>query len=164
MAGTIAQGDAVMVEDWFSVTGVVCQGFRVASGQTTESPYPKSTIAMQMPFFRDRGLDLSRYFLGTLNVSIAPKVFTILNPYKTFPLVEWTALHPPETFSFCHCVLEFQEKHYEGLIYYPHPETKRSHFQDKSVLEILAPKVEGLGYGDEVSLSLCRDEIDAKIQ
>jgi hypothetical protein len=67
-----------MAEGLFSVTGFVCQGFRVASGQTTDSPYPAGTIAMQVPFFRDRGLDLSRYFLGTLNVSIAPKVFTIL--------------------------------------------------------------------------------------
>jgi hypothetical protein len=163
MAGTIAQGNTVMVEGWFSVTGVVCQGFRVASGQTTESPYPESTIAMQMPFFRDRGLELSQYFLGTLNVLIAPKVFTILKPYKTFPLVEWTTLHPPETFSFCRCVLEFQEKQNEGLIYYPHPETKRSHFQDGSVLEILAPKLEGIGYGDEVSLSLCSAEIEIGI-
>jgi hypothetical protein len=148
-----------MAEDWFSVTGTVCQGFRVASGQNTESLYPESTIAMQMPFFRARGLDLSGYFPGTLNVSIAPKVFTILNPYKTFPLVEWTTLHPPETFSFCRCVLKFQEKQYAGLIYYPHPETKRSHFQDDSVLEILAPKLAGLGYGDEVSLILCSAEV-----
>jgi hypothetical protein len=163
VAGTVAQGDAVMAEDWFSVTGTVCQGFRVASGQNTESPYPESTIAMQMPFFYDRGLDLSGYFSGTLNVSIAPKVFTILSPYKTFPLVEWTTLHPPETFSFCRCVLTFQEKQYESLLYYPHPETKRSHFQCNSVLEILAPKLEGLGHGDGVTVSLCIAEIEIDI-
>jgi hypothetical protein len=153
-----------MAEDWFSVTGVVCQGFRVASGQTMENPYPAGTIAMQLPFFHERGLDLSGYFLGTLNVSIAPKTFTILKPYKTFPLLEWTEFHPPETFSFFRCVVMFQSNQYEGLIYYPHPETKRSHFQKQSVLEILAPKVEGIEYGDEVILRLCDAEIGLSIQ
>lgn len=148
-----------MEQDWVSVEGVVCQGFQVASGEAVDNPYPAGTIAMQMPFFRDRGLDLSGYFSGTLNISIAPKQFSILRPYKTFPLLKWTTLHPPETFSFCQCVLSFQARQYGSLIYYPHPETKRTHFQGASVLEILAPRIEGISYGDTITLKVCSAEI-----
>jgi hypothetical protein len=60
------------MSDWISVEGIVQAGHGVASGNTAQSPYPQGTIKMQQPFFRQLGLDLSPYFPGTLNVSIAP--------------------------------------------------------------------------------------------
>ncbi|NJQ97456.1 MAG: hypothetical protein HC784_06995, partial [Hydrococcus sp. CSU_1_8] len=45
------------------------------------------------------------------------------------------------------------------LIYYPHPETKRTHFQDNSTLEILAPFIEYLNYGDSIQVQINRLEI-----
>ena len=39
---------------------------------------------------------------------------------------------------------------YEALIYWPHPSTKPGFHQDTNVLEILAPKINELKYGDEI--------------
>ncbi len=74
-------------------------GHGVASGESPHSPYPKSTIAMQKTHFKAGGLDLDGYFEGTLNLSISPKKFQLLNPRHRFPLLRWTDLHPPETLT-----------------------------------------------------------------
>jgi hypothetical protein len=42
---------------------------------------------------------------------------------------------------------------------YPHPETKPDHCQDESVLEVLAPFLKGIEYGDAILLDLHEDEI-----
>ncbi|MEO0928977.1 MAG: hypothetical protein AAFY63_24355, partial [Cyanobacteria bacterium J06643_13] len=55
-----------------SLVGTVKAGHQVASGQATDSPYEQGTLEMQLPYFRALGLDLRDFFLGTLNVSIAP--------------------------------------------------------------------------------------------
>ena len=141
------------------VEGIVQAGYGVASGRSGSSPYPRGTIEMQQPFFRRLGLDLSPYFPGTLNVSIAPWCFQIHNAPLTFESLQWTVLHPPETFSFCHCFLEFQRQSYEGLVYYPHPETKQVHFQSASLLELLLPQINGISEGDLVSIQLLNSEI-----
>lgn len=143
-----------MTSHWVNVNGVIQTGHQVASGRAADSPYPAGTIALQMPFFRALGLDLSPYFLGTLNVSIAPHRFKLLQPDYTFPQVQWIADFAPETFSFLSCKLQFQQTWYDSLVYYPHPETKINHFQDPSILEMIAPPIDGIGYGDTVTLSL----------
>ena len=48
---------------------------------------------------------------------------------------------------------------YDGLVYYPHPDTKIGHFHDRSTLEILAPFISGIRYGVEVKLDINPDEI-----
>jgi hypothetical protein len=60
------------MSDWIEVKGYIEKGYEVASGQTKNPRFPQGTIEMQKPFFRDRGLDLSAYFPGTINLSIAP--------------------------------------------------------------------------------------------
>ncbi len=109
------------VSQWQSVTGIVMRGHGVASGRGPNSPYPISSLRMQKPFFKERGLDLSAYFEGTLNLSIAPHTFKIVRPQFTFPLVAWTTLHPPETFSFSPCRAIYRGVEYDGWVYYPHP-------------------------------------------
>jgi hypothetical protein len=52
--------------------GCLRPGHQVASGLAVNNPYPAGTIAMQTPFFKALGLDLSGFYVGTLNVSIAP--------------------------------------------------------------------------------------------
>ena len=57
---------------------------------------------------------------------------------------QWTSLHPPETFSFWKIRLRSIGRcgfNLPGLVYYPHPETKARHWQNPSVLEILAPYI-----------------------
>jgi hypothetical protein len=145
--------------EWISIEGTVQAGHGVASGKSAQSPYPRGTIEMQKPFFRQLGLDLSPYFSGTLNVSIAPWRFQLRCAPFTFETLRWTHLHPPETFSFCRCTLEFQEKSYRGLVYYPHPETKQTHFQQASAIELLLPKVADISNGDRVLVQLPNSEI-----
>jgi hypothetical protein len=139
------------------ISGIVVEGHHVASQPSKEYPYP--ALEKQIPFFKERGLDLNHFHLGTLNISIAPKRFEMHNPRYTFPLVRWTDLHPPETFSFSSCKVRFKGQEYDGLVYYPHPETKIRHFQDPSVIEILAEFIPQLSYGGGVELLLALEEI-----
>lgn len=140
-------------------SGVIVRGHGVASGTGMDQRYPAGTLEMQRPFFAERGLDLSPYYDGTLNVDIAPASFSLIHPTHTFPKVEWTHLHPPETFSFSRCRLRHDGRAYDGWIYTPHPETKAAHFQPPTMLEIIVPYVDGLNYGDRVELLLDPCEI-----
>ncbi|MFQ4138892.1 hypothetical protein PGN35_021515 [Nodosilinea sp. PGN35] len=138
--------------NWPAVSGTVQQGHTVASGSASASPYPSGTIEMQTPYFEALGLDLAEYFKGTLNISISPSTFQLINPEFTFRQVEWTDQHPPEDFSFSRCRILFQGAAYDCWIYYPHPETKQRNFQNPSVLEIIAPPIPGIAYGDRVDI------------
>ena len=142
-----------------TVTGIVTQGHQVASGLAKNNPYEAGTIALQTPHFRKRGLDLSPYFAGTLNLSIAPHQFTIQSPTYTFAEVKWHPDFAAETFSFCPCHIEYQTQRCDGLIYYPHPETKLNHFQDPHILEIIAPPLINIHYGDRLTLHVSTKEV-----
>jgi hypothetical protein len=150
-----------------TLTGIVVPGYGVASGRSADSPYPAGTIAMQAPLFRALGLDLDGYFLGTLNLSIAPNTFKPLNPDYCFDELQWAEGFPPETFSFYRCQIQSLEQNptqpaINAWIYYPHPETKIGHFQPNSLLEIIAPLIAPLKYGDRLSLRLSSQQIQIK--
>jgi hypothetical protein len=104
-------------------------------------------------------LDLSSYFNGTLNIDIRPFTFTMVKPEFTFQQVEWTDLHPPEHFSFSHCKVNFKEVEYDGWVYYPHPETKLRHFQNPSLLEVIAEPIPRIMYGEKLVVMVNPDEI-----
>lgn len=142
---------------------VLLEGHGVASGQALRSgssrmsPYPEGTIAMQSPFFAALGLDLSPYWPGTLNLSFAPAELKLKNPDFLFSDLEWTHLHPPETFSFWKIRLRSTDLHgfdVSGLVYYPHPETKTRHWQSPSILEILAPRIAPIRVGQQFELGV----------
>ena len=135
-----------------TITGILVQGHQVASRPS--AAYPYSSLEKQKPHFKDRGLDLSAYFNGTLNISIEPLKFEMTRPELTFPLVEWTDLHPPETFSFSRCKVRFEGKSYEGWVYYPHPETKKTHFHNPSLIEVITYKIANLKYGDTIEIEV----------
>lgn len=149
-----------MTPNWLSLPGIIVAGHRVASGPSPAYPY--GALSKQKPLFKQLGLDLDPYFEGTLNVSIAPREFSMARPAVTFPLVQWTDLHPPETFSFSKCRIGFEGMLYDGWVYYPHPETKRAHFQTASLVEVIAPHIDRIAYGDTVVLELNADEIDLR--
>lgn len=148
-----------MSESWVIVSGKVQDGHKVASGQAGNSPYPKGTINMQKPFFKALGLDLDSYYEGTLNISIAPNTFVMKNPEFIFPSVEWTDKHPPENFSFSQCKVIFNGSEYLGWVYYPDPSTKKAHFQNPSIIEVIAPLIPNIKKDDEVKLALNTNEI-----
>ena len=149
-----------MNSELVSLTGIVKPGHQVASGSSPNSPYERGTLEMQLPFFQKLGLDLSSFFLGTINISIAPNTFKLVKPKHTFPHVKWHPDYDAETFSFSPCRLLHQGNSYQGLIYYPHPETKIGHFQDDSILEAIAPKIPDLNYGDRITLEIDPQEIE----
>jgi hypothetical protein len=143
---------------WNTIRGIVIQGYRVASGPSRDYPY--GTLDRQRPIFKARGLDLEGYFNGTLNIDLRPSKFKLIKPEFTFRNVEWTDLHPPENFSFSRCKVIYKEIEYEGWVYYPHPETKLRHFQDPSLLEVIALPIPEIKYGDEVQVSVHPDRIE----
>lgn len=138
-----------------SFEGAVIPGHGVASGRsagTAGNPYPQGSIAMQAPLFKALGLDLSDCFLGTINLSIAPLTWQLLLAHHTFENLRWTDLHPPETFSFVDLQVRWQDAWHAGWLYYPHPETKATHFQNSSVLELILPKLDGLSVGTRLRI------------
>ncbi|NWG08201.1 MAG: hypothetical protein HXY35_16110 [Chloroflexi bacterium] len=143
---------------WTLLHGRLARGYRVASGPSADYPY--GALSRQLPLFAARGLDLSGYFNGSLNVDISPHTFKMVKPRYTFPHVEWTDLHPPETFSFSHCKVIYKGAEYEGWVYYPHPETKKRNFQNPSLIEVIAMEIPGIQYGDELDVVVDSDEVE----
>jgi hypothetical protein len=143
-----------------NIKGILTKGYRVASGPSKDYPY--GALDKQRPFFTAQGLDLSGHFNGTLNIDIRPFEFTMLKPEFTFHHVAWTDLHPPEHFSFSRCQVTFREVDYDGWVYYPHPETKLRHFQNPSLLEVIAMPIPGIQYGDELRVRVNPQEIEIR--
>jgi hypothetical protein len=146
-----------MSNRWTLVRGVLVRGYRVASGPSQDYPY--GALERQRPIFKSRGLNLDGYFNGTLNIDIRPYTFELIKPEFTFHNVEWTDLHPPEHFSFSRCKVIYQDVKYDGWVYYPHPETKLRHFQNPSLLEVIADPIPGIQYKDEVSVLVKPEEV-----
>ncbi|MCC6353702.1 MAG: hypothetical protein IT577_07430 [Verrucomicrobiae bacterium] len=135
-------------------------GHRVASGQNDNPLFPGGTLKMQAPHFRALGLDLNAYHGGTLNVSIAPLRYRVVAPRLTLRSVKWHPTEPAEDFSFFDVrLLRDGAPPVEGLIYYPHPDTKPTHFQKPDVLELLLPFVSGLSYGAEIRLEVPAEQM-----
>jgi hypothetical protein len=146
-----------MPAQWLYLPGVLKAGYRVASGPSQDYPY--GALDRQRPLFKARGLDLEGYFNGTLNIDIQPATFCMLHPEFTFPLIEWTDLHPPETFSFARCRVTWRQVEYDGWVYYPHPQTKKRNFQDPSLLEVIAHPLPGICYGDALGVWVNPQEV-----
>lgn len=144
--------------EWTTLHGRLVQGYRVASGPSQDYPY--GALDRQRPLFAARGLDLGAYFNGTLNIDISPRTFRPVKPEYTFERVEWTDLHPPETFSFSRCRVIYKGNEYNGWVYHPHPETKLRNFQNPSLLEVIATEIPGIRYDDPLDVLVNPAEIE----
>ena len=51
---------------WTFIPGILAQGYRVASGPSADYPY--GALDRQRPIFLSRGLDLTGYFNGSLEL------------------------------------------------------------------------------------------------
>ena len=140
-----------------AVKGILAKGYGVASGPSADYPY--GALERQVPIFKERGLDLTGCYLGTLNIDIRPLGYQPVNPEFTFRDVRWTDLHPPEHFSFSRCTVVHARVRYDGWIYYPHPETKRRNFQDPGLLEVIARFIPNVHSGDELMVYLNPERI-----
>lgn len=141
-------------------TARIVEGHRVASGLNGNPRFPGGTLLMQTPHFLARGFDLTQFHRGTLNVSIAPLRYRVLQPRLTFRDVQWHPIEPKEDFSFFDITLIRPDlPPVNGLIYYPHPDTKPEHFQAPDVLELLLPWVPNLTYGCTLTLQVPRSQM-----
>lgn len=133
--------------------GIICEGHGVASGKNSDTRFSEGTIALQYPFFADRGLNLSSYFRGTINISFPSHLFVLGKPKYYFPNVKWCGDMPAENFSFFSCFLKLQgQQKINSFVYWPHPSTKPSFQQDPSVLEFLAPWIKDINYGQKIEV------------
>ncbi len=129
------------------------KGYGVASGRANNSKFPAGTIALQRPFFKRLGLDLTPYFTGTLNIALIDyKSVELINWDYEFNQVKWLNSFPAENFTFAHCKIQVKELMYKALIYQPNKETKTAHFQPDNCLEVLAPFIDGINVGERGEL------------
>ena len=149
------------MSNWIQVTGIVEKGYGVASGKSGNPRFPQGTIEIQKPFFSERGLKLDKYFPGTINLSISPHQYEIISAKYTFRNMKWLPDNPAEDFSFFDCRIRLGKGEVlNGLIYYPHPETKPEHFQSADILEILTTYVNDLKYGDELIIEVDSQQVN----
>lgn len=141
------------------VKGKIISGYGVASGKGQDPRYPEGTLRMQYPFFKQGGLDLGGYFLGTINVDISPFRYEIGKPTYFFEAVDWSKHIPPENFYFFNVTLIFEGKSNQGLIYMPGPETKADHEQLSTVLEVILPRVKNIQIGLSVNLEIAEESL-----
>ena len=134
--------------------GIVVQGHQVASGLAPNSPFPSGTIEMQLPFFKEEGVNLDGIYPATINVSIAPQKFKLITPQITMEKIKWSKEHKAETFSLSPCKIIVNDIEHTAYVYYPHPETKIGHFKDNMILEILSTHISDIVYGKQVLLKL----------
>ncbi len=146
-----------MVDAIREVPARVIKGHGVASGRGNDIRYPAGTLALQMPFFRKQGLDLSGYYQGTLNLDITPYRFAYGKADFFFEGVDWSPHISPENFLFFGVTLLFRDQQYDGLVYLPDPATKTDHPQPANMLEVMMPRIIGIGYGDEVLITSTGD-------
>ena len=134
--------------------GIIKQGHGVASGKSNDSRFPNGTIAMQIPFFKEKGLELSSFFPGTINLSLSGYTYKLGRPKYFFPSIKWSPDLPPEKFSFYECTIKPNKGTpvHGAFVYWPHPSTKPEFHQDFSVLEILAPFIKETHYGEEIEI------------
>ena len=148
--------------NWTWVNGKVIQGHRVASGLAEDTPYEDGSVVLQAPFFKERGVDISPYYPGTVNVDISPLRPERFHYDTTLHEVPWHSSIPPETFSFLSMQLKFRDEIFPGLLYYPHADTKPSHYTPTYILEVFAPWIENLNYRDEIEAAYPEGAVEMK--
>jgi hypothetical protein len=134
--------------------GVVVAGHGVASGRAKQDQFPGGALALQQPHFAQRGLDISCYYRGTINVDLAPLRVELVRPLVTFPLVTWLEGYPAETFSFANAKIRSDGTEHDALIFYPHPKTKPEHQQPPGVVEVLAEFIPDISPGRRLDVWL----------
>ncbi|WDE09494.1 hypothetical protein [Thalassomonas haliotis] len=136
----------------------VVPGYGVASGRAVDSPYPEGTIALQKPFFAALGLDLSACFNGTINAAFNCHHVNLNSWDHQFLQVKWCAGLAAEDFRFARCELIREQplsiKRYPAYIYQVLASSKVDHFQPGNVLELVAPELSGLAYGNVMVLEI----------
>lgn len=138
---------------------IVIKGHRVASGLANDPRFPLGTIKAQTAHFKKLGLNISQFYPATINAKFIGESVT-LNQYEYFfKQVNWHSEMPAEDFKFFRCTIIKETKEFPALIYQPQVDTKTEHLQPKIQLEILAPYIENIIYGDLLKLKVTKQAI-----
>jgi hypothetical protein len=146
--------------EYMVARGKIMPGHGVASGKGDDKRYPEGTLKQQFKHFLERGLDLSNYYMGTINLDISPFSYQIKKPKHFFKDIAWSDFITPENFYFFDASIHYKGQTYKGLVYMPDPETKEDHIQKPTILELIFPKIEGLEYGEIVEIELIKDQLE----
>ena len=136
------------------------KGHQVASGKAKDPRFLQGTIAAQLPFFQALGLNLKDFYCGTLNAQFNCSSIVLKHFDYHFKQVKWHTKMPAEDFKFCRCNILVKEQSFAALIYQPQEQTKIEHFQPKNQLELLAPFIEHINYGDTLALDIPEQSIN----
>lgn len=142
------------------IKGKIVKGHGIATGISTSNPYPKGSLEMQFPFFKEMGLDLYQFFKGTINIEISPFSWKPLKPDYYLENVNWTNQIPPESFIFFECKLLFESNTYPAIIYFPDPKTKVQHFQEENMIEVISSEISSIEYGKEIEIKILEGKIE----
>jgi len=154
MAPTVADLSRPSTTKPSKLNGVVVEGFRIASGLANDPKYPGGTISMQKPFMERNGLKLNDKFMGTLNLDISPFTNDDIEFDIHIENIRWNE-HYSESFSFRECSVKYGTGIYFGYVYKPHKNSDKIKCRhEKSIIEVIAPFIDGIGYGDEVEIVL----------
>jgi hypothetical protein len=138
------------VSETFSMPGIIIRGSQSASGQRHQDK-EKGTISLQKPFFKEAGVrSVDSWFEGTINMSIAPKEFKIIEP-DYIVTAEWEQ-GTTETFWLVDVEVEYGGVRYPAYVYYPCPSVVKAH--PDTLVEVLAEKIDGVKYGENISLRI----------
>ena len=83
------------------------RGHEVASKKSVH--YPQRTIEMQAPFFKERGLDLSGFHRGTLNISGCSAEISNSQCSSSFLIGSVDVQTPARAFLLFCVLVDFQE-------------------------------------------------------
>lgn len=146
------------------VFGRVVVGHGVASGRAGDPRFPDGTLALQWPTFAAvDDLPLDGLHRATLNVATRPARVRVVAPWWTVRDVRWHPDVPAEDFSFVPCRAAVGAgASADGLVYWPHPETKPDHHQPDDVVELLLPRMAGVHEDAVVRVDLPASQVDVQ--
>lgn len=132
--------------------GILIQGHQVASGLAADCPWPGGSVARQLPLMGCQGLPVHSLFSGTLNVALERADVPYPDDAEYDFSIDWRAPDKPTHFRMHQLFVSFKGLRYKGWSYrkiYPVGYVSL-HPQPDNVIEILAPKIENIQYGDTV--------------
>ncbi len=114
------------------------------------------TVQKQSPFFKERGLDLYGYFIGTINMDISPRVFEVTNPDFDFRNIIWEDDFS-ENFKFVEISIMFEGNDYSGYLYNPSRSINHS-----GIMEILTVFIDGVENGKFIEIDIPESRVEFK--
>lgn len=119
-----------------------------------DCPWPGGSVARQLPLMARHGVPVDELYAGTLNIALDCTDVPYPSQFEFDFVLDWRSPDKPTHFRLHALKVYFEGAEYLGWSYrkiYPEGFVSR-HPQPSNVIEILAPKVSGIQYGDAVSV------------